>query len=108
MTYKRQQLLAFFLDWSKRKGAPVDHTHMFVLFQHSSNFPTTSHWGHGSKMGRRVPIRLPCGPHVKENCCEPKANERPPLNQTSREVVKGTDTLVLRDEKGNPVWSWRR
>ena len=23
----------------------------------------------------------------------------------AREVVKGTDTLVLRDEKGNPVWS---
>ena len=22
----------------------------------------------------------------------------------AREVVKGTDTLVLRDEKGNPVW----
>ena len=26
----------------------------------------------------------------------------------SREVVKGTDTLVLRDNKGNPVWSWHR
>ncbi len=26
----------------------------------------------------------------------------------AREVVKGADTLVLRDEKGNPVWSWRR
>jgi hypothetical protein len=26
----------------------------------------------------------------------------------AREVVKGTDTLVLRDEKGNPVWNWRR
>ena len=26
----------------------------------------------------------------------------------AREVVKGTDTLVLRDEKGNPVWTWRR
>jgi len=26
----------------------------------------------------------------------------------AREVVKGTDTLVLRDDKGNPVWSWRR
>ena len=25
----------------------------------------------------------------------------------AREVVKGTDTLVLRDEKGDPVWSWR-
>jgi hypothetical protein len=24
-----------------------------------------------------------------------------------REVVKGNDTLVLRDDKGNPVWSWR-
>ncbi len=26
----------------------------------------------------------------------------------AREVVKGTDTLVLRDEKGNPIWSWQR
>ena len=26
----------------------------------------------------------------------------------AREVVKGNDTLVLRDEKGNPVWSWHR
>ena len=26
----------------------------------------------------------------------------------AREVVKGTDTLVLRDDKGNPVWSWHR
>jgi hypothetical protein len=26
----------------------------------------------------------------------------------AREIVKGTDTLVLRDEKGNPVWSSRR
>jgi hypothetical protein len=26
----------------------------------------------------------------------------------AREVVKGTDTLVLRDEKGNPVWSWHK
>jgi hypothetical protein len=26
----------------------------------------------------------------------------------AREVVKGSDTLVLRDDKGNPVWSWRR
>jgi hypothetical protein len=26
----------------------------------------------------------------------------------AREVLKGTDTLVLRDEKGNPIWSWRR
>jgi hypothetical protein len=26
----------------------------------------------------------------------------------AREVVKGNDTLVLRDEKGNPVWSGRR
>jgi hypothetical protein len=24
----------------------------------------------------------------------------------AREVVKGTDTLVLRDEKGDPVWNW--
>ena len=24
----------------------------------------------------------------------------------AREVVRGTDTLVLRDEKGSPVWSW--
>lgn len=26
----------------------------------------------------------------------------------AREVVKGTDTLVLRDGEGNPVWNWRR
>jgi hypothetical protein len=26
----------------------------------------------------------------------------------AREVVKGTDTLMLRDEKGNPIWSWHR
>jgi len=25
----------------------------------------------------------------------------------AREVVKGNDTLVLRDEKGNPVWNWK-
>lgn len=25
----------------------------------------------------------------------------------TREVVKGTDTLVLRDDKGNPVWTWK-
>ncbi len=25
----------------------------------------------------------------------------------AREIVKGNDTLVLRDEKGNPVWSGR-
>jgi len=25
----------------------------------------------------------------------------------AREVVKGNETLVLRDEKGNPVWNWR-
>jgi hypothetical protein len=25
----------------------------------------------------------------------------------AREVAKGTDTLVLRDGKGNPIWSWR-
>ncbi|PYY10846.1 MAG: hypothetical protein DMG69_05510 [Acidobacteria bacterium] len=26
----------------------------------------------------------------------------------AREVVKGSDTLVLRDDKGIPVWNWRR
>ena len=26
----------------------------------------------------------------------------------AREVVKGTDTLVLRDDKGKPVWNWPR
>ena len=26
----------------------------------------------------------------------------------AREVVRGTDTLVLRDDKGNPVWSSHR
>jgi hypothetical protein len=25
----------------------------------------------------------------------------------AREVVKGTDTLVLRDQKGNPIWNWK-
>jgi hypothetical protein len=25
----------------------------------------------------------------------------------AREVVKGTDTLMFRDGKGNPVWDWR-
>jgi len=25
----------------------------------------------------------------------------------AREVVKGNDTFLLRDEKGNPVWNWR-
>lgn len=25
----------------------------------------------------------------------------------AREVVKGSDTLVLRDDKGNPIWDWR-
>lgn len=25
----------------------------------------------------------------------------------AREVVKGTDTLILRDDKGNPVWDWK-
>jgi len=25
----------------------------------------------------------------------------------AREVVKGNETLVLRDEKGTPVWNWR-
>ena len=24
----------------------------------------------------------------------------------AREVVKGQDTLILRDDKGNPVWNW--
>jgi hypothetical protein len=24
-----------------------------------------------------------------------------------RELVKGTDTLIFRDAKGNPVWDWR-
>ena len=26
----------------------------------------------------------------------------------AREVVKGSDTIVLRDDKGNPVWIWHR
>ncbi len=26
----------------------------------------------------------------------------------AREVVKGNDTLLFRDEKGNPVWTWHR
>ncbi len=26
----------------------------------------------------------------------------------AREVVKGTDTLVLRDAKGGPVWNWHK
>ena len=26
----------------------------------------------------------------------------------AREVVRGTDTLVLRDEKGSPIWSWHK
>lgn len=26
----------------------------------------------------------------------------------TRELVKGTDTLEFRDEKGNPVWIWRK
>jgi hypothetical protein len=25
----------------------------------------------------------------------------------AREVLKGAETLVLRDDKGNPVWNWR-
>lgn len=25
----------------------------------------------------------------------------------AREVVKGTDTLLFRDDKGNPVWDWK-
>ena len=26
----------------------------------------------------------------------------------ARVVVKGNDTFVLRDEKGNPIWNWHR
>lgn len=26
----------------------------------------------------------------------------------AREVVRGTDTLVLRDDKGGPVWNWHK
>ena len=26
----------------------------------------------------------------------------------ARELVRGNDTVVLRDEKGNPVWNWHR
>jgi hypothetical protein len=26
----------------------------------------------------------------------------------AREVVKGTDTLMLRDDKGKPVWNWHK
>jgi len=26
----------------------------------------------------------------------------------AREVVKGTETLVLRDDKGKPIWDWHR
>jgi hypothetical protein len=26
----------------------------------------------------------------------------------AREIVKGNDTVVLRDGKGNPVWDWHR
>jgi hypothetical protein len=26
----------------------------------------------------------------------------------AREVVRGSDTIVLRDDKGNPVWNWHR
>jgi hypothetical protein len=25
----------------------------------------------------------------------------------ARQLVKGTDTLLFRDDKGNPVWDWR-
>jgi hypothetical protein len=25
-----------------------------------------------------------------------------------KEVVKGNDTLMLRDDKGNPVWTWKK
>ncbi len=26
----------------------------------------------------------------------------------AKEVVKGADTLILRDDKGNPVWNWKK
>ena len=26
----------------------------------------------------------------------------------AREVVKGTDTLMLRDDKGKPIWNWHK
>lgn len=26
----------------------------------------------------------------------------------AKEVEKGTDTLILRDDKGNPVWNWKK
>lgn len=26
----------------------------------------------------------------------------------TRELIRGTDTLVLRDEKGKPVWTWKK
>ena len=26
----------------------------------------------------------------------------------TRELIKGTDTLVFRDDKGKPVWMWRK
>ena len=26
----------------------------------------------------------------------------------AREVMKGSDTLILRDAKGNPVWNWHK
>ena len=26
----------------------------------------------------------------------------------AREVVKGTDTIMLRDDKGKPVWTWHK
>jgi hypothetical protein len=26
----------------------------------------------------------------------------------AREVVKGSDTLVLRDDKGKPIWNWHK
>ena len=26
----------------------------------------------------------------------------------AREVVKGTDTIMLRDDKGKPVWNWHK
>ena len=38
----------------------------------------------------------------------PKVKEGEADMILAREVVKGTDTLVLRDAKGVPVWSWRK
>jgi hypothetical protein len=35
-----------------------------------------------------------------------KVKQGGPISST-REVGKGSDTFVLRDEKGAPVWNWR-